>query len=104
MNKNKIAAYSFFFVLLILFVVRLILITKIDLIPEETYYWQWSRHLSLSYYDMSPMIAYTIALTTLFGKLNSQFFVRLAAPVISLSLSFFVFAALKKITGKLCIR
>ena len=100
MNKNKIAAYSFFFVLLILFVVRLILITKIDLIPEETYYWQWSRHLSFSYYDMSPMIAYTIALTTLFGKLNSQFFVRLAAPVISLSLSFFVFAALKKITGK----
>jgi len=100
MNKNKIAVYSLFSVLLFLFAVRLILITKIDLIPEEAYYWQWSRHLSLSYYDMSPMIAYTIALTTFFGKLNSQFFVRLGAPLISLSLSFFVFIALKKITGK----
>ena len=96
MNKNKIIAYSLSSALLVLFIIRLILITKIDLIPEETYYWQWSRHLSLSYYDMSPMIAYTIALTTLFGKLNSQFFVRLAAPAISLLLSLFVFAALKK--------
>ncbi len=103
MNKNKIIAYSLFSALLVLFIIRLILITKIDLIPEETYYWQWSRHLSLSYYDMSPMIAYTIALTTLFGKLNSQFFVRLAAPAISLLLSFFVFAALKKITGKVLL-
>ncbi len=99
MNKNKIISYILFAVLIILFIVRLILITKIDLIPEETYYWQWSRHLSLSYYDMSPMIAYTIALTTLFGKLNSQFFVRLAAPIISLLLSLYVYLALKKITN-----
>ncbi|MHB1696696.1 MAG: ArnT family glycosyltransferase [bacterium] len=100
MNKNKIAAYSIFSLLIILFIIRLILITKIDMIPEETYYWQWSRHLSLSYYDMSPMVAYTIALTTIFGKLSSQFFVRLAAPVISLLLSVFVFISLKKITNK----
>ncbi|MDA8272882.1 MAG: glycosyltransferase family 39 protein [Deltaproteobacteria bacterium] len=99
MNKNKIIPYSLFAVLIILFIIRLVLITKIDLIPEETYYWQWSRHLSLSYYDMSPMVAYAIALTTLFGKLDSQFFVRLAAPVISLILSIYVYAALKKITN-----
>lgn len=100
MNKNKIATYFLFSALIILFIIRLILITKIDMIPEETYYWQWSRHLSLSYYDMSPMVAYTIALTTMFGKLNSQFFVRLGAPIISLLLSVFVFIALKKITNK----
>ena len=100
MKKNKITSYSLFAILLILFIIRLILITKIDLIPEEAYYWQWSRHLSLSYYDMSPMIAYTIALTTFFGKLGSQFFVRIAAPLISLLLSLFVFASLEKITGK----
>ncbi|HEC25291.1 MAG TPA: glycosyltransferase family 39 protein [bacterium] len=100
MNKNKKISYSLIVALIILFIIRLILITKIDLIPEETYYWQWSRHLSLSYYDMSPMVAYTIALTTFFGKFNSPFFVRLAAPVISLMLSVFVFITLKKITGK----
>lgn len=98
MNKNKIISISLFAVLIILLIIRLVLITKIDLIPEETYYWQWSRHLSLSYYDMSPMVAYTIALTTLFGKLDSQFFVRLAAPIISLILSLYVYLALKGIT------
>jgi 4-amino-4-deoxy-L-arabinose transferase-like glycosyltransferase len=46
------------------------------------------------------MVAYAIALTTFFGKFDSQFFVRLAAPLISLSLSIFVFVSLKKITGK----
>ena len=100
MKKNKIIVYSLVFILTILFLVRLILITKIDLIPEETYYWQWSRHLALSYYDMSPMVAYTIALTTFFGRFDSQFFTRLAAPVISFLLSLFAYFTLKKITGK----
>lgn len=98
MNKNKTISIILFAVLLILLAIRLILITKVDMIPEEVYYWQWSRHLSLSYYDMSPMVAYTIALTTFFGKLNSQFFVRLAAPFISFILSLYIYLVLKKIT------
>ncbi len=98
MNKNKTISIFLLAILLVLLVIRLVLITRVDLIPEEVYYWQWARHLSLSYYDMSPMVAYTIALTTFFGKLNSQFFVRLAAPIISLILSLYVFIALRKIT------
>lgn len=35
---------------------------------DSYYYWDWSRHLALSYYDGSPMIAYFIrASTILFG-------------------------------------
>lgn len=35
---------------------------------DETYYWQWSRHLSLSFYDHPPMVAYAIRLgTAVFG-------------------------------------
>lgn len=35
---------------------------------DTYYYWDWSRHLDLSYYDGSPMIAYFIkASTLLFG-------------------------------------
>ncbi|RZD15973.1 MAG: phospholipid carrier-dependent glycosyltransferase [Candidatus Acididesulfobacter guangdongensis] len=99
MNKNKLITNFLFGFLIVLFIFRIIFITHIDLIPEETYYWQWSRHLSLSYYDMSPMIAYIIALTTFFGKLNSQFFVRLGAPVISLLISLFVYIILQKLTS-----
>lgn len=35
---------------------------------DSYYYWDWSRHLALGYYDGSPMIAYFIRLATfLFG-------------------------------------
>ncbi len=99
MSKNRLITNILFGFLIVLFIFRIIFINQIDLIPEETYYWQWSRHLSLSYYDMSPMIAYIIALTTFFGRFNSQFFVRLGAPIISLFISLFVYFILKKLTS-----
>ena len=35
---------------------------------DSFYYWDWSRHLDLAYFDGSPMIAYCIkAATFLFG-------------------------------------
>ncbi len=33
---------------------------------DTFYYWDWSRHLALSYYDGPPMIAYWIKLSTVF--------------------------------------
>ena len=35
------------------------------LVPDEAYYWQWSRYLSLGYHDHPPMIAWTIKLATM---------------------------------------
>jgi hypothetical protein len=35
------------------------------LAPDEAYYWQWSRYLSIGYHDHPPMIAWTIKLATL---------------------------------------
>lgn len=32
--------------------------------PDEAYYWDWSRHLSWSYYDGPPLMAYLIRLST----------------------------------------
>ena len=34
------------------------------LVPDETNYWQWSRHLALGYHDQAPLIAWAIKLTT----------------------------------------
>jgi 4-amino-4-deoxy-L-arabinose transferase-like glycosyltransferase len=36
-----------------------------ELIPDEAYYWVWSRHLALSYLDHPPVIAYLIHLGTM---------------------------------------
>ena len=49
--------------LLVLSVFRIfyILHGPLDLGPDEAHYWEWSRHLDLSYYSKGPMIAYLIA-------------------------------------------
>lgn len=40
-----------------------------SIVPDEAYYWQWSRYLALGYHDHPPMIAWLIYLSTsLFGQ------------------------------------
>jgi 4-amino-4-deoxy-L-arabinose transferase-like glycosyltransferase len=47
---------------------RCLVARHIDLETDEAYYWLWSRHLAISYFDHPPMIAYLIRLgTALFG-------------------------------------
>lgn len=49
-------------------VIRGIFATIITLPPDETYYWEWSRHLAGGFFDHPPAIAVLIrAGTTLFG-------------------------------------
>ncbi|MCW5213211.1 glycosyltransferase family 39 protein [Desulfobulbus sp. TB] len=56
--------------------VRLLMSGQFLLVPDEAYYWQWSRYPALGYYDHPPMIAWGIWLaTTLFG--HSEFAIRL---------------------------
>lgn len=44
---------------------RLVYGARLGLAEDETYYWQWSRHLALSYYDQGPGVAWLIRLGTL---------------------------------------
>lgn len=39
---------------------RLLLAARIPLFPDETYYWEWSRHLAAGYFDHPPLIAFFI--------------------------------------------
>ena len=41
--------------------IKLIISYFLPLLPDETYYWIWSHHLQLSYYDHPPMIAWLFA-------------------------------------------
>src|SRR5471030_932777 len=68
--------------LLGLTVFRLWYITRIGLVPDEAYYWLWSKHLAASYRDKGPGVAWTIALGTwLFG--DTPFGVRFFAVLLS---------------------
>jgi undecaprenyl-diphosphatase len=43
---------------------RFIVGARLPLLPDETYYWDWSRHLAFGYFDHPPMIAWLIAIGT----------------------------------------
>ncbi|HVZ77190.1 MAG TPA: hypothetical protein VG818_04315, partial [Gemmatimonadaceae bacterium] len=45
-------------------VIRLAFAALIPLFPDETYYWEWSRHLAGGYFDHPSGIARLIALGT----------------------------------------
>ncbi|MDP6490166.1 MAG: glycosyltransferase family 39 protein [Kiritimatiellia bacterium] len=63
--------------LLALTVLRLWIATRFELIGDEAYYWQWSRHLDWCYYSKGPLVAWTIRLgTQVFGDtvLGIRFF------------------------------
>ena len=54
--------------LVVVSVFRLWYSTRLELVPDEAYYWLWSKNLAASYRDKGPAIAWTIALgTRLFG-------------------------------------
>ena len=56
--------------------------TRLELVPDEAYYWLWSKHLAASYRDKGPAIAWTIALgTKIFG--NTVFGIRFFGVLLS---------------------
>src|SRR5437016_13297078 len=62
-----------------------------DLYPDEAQYWFWAQHLALGYYSKPPRVAWLIALTTgLFGE--SEFAIRLSAPLLHAGTAIFVYA------------
>jgi 4-amino-4-deoxy-L-arabinose transferase-like glycosyltransferase len=70
------------FLLFALTCYRLWFITQMQLVPDEAYYWLWSKHLAASYRDKGPGVAWTIALgTEMFG--NTVFGIRFFAVVLS---------------------
>jgi len=67
---------------------RLIYAGGVELMPEETYYWNYARHLDIGYLDHPPMVGWLIAAATaLLG--DGEFGVRLAALCCGVVASFF---------------
>jgi 4-amino-4-deoxy-L-arabinose transferase-like glycosyltransferase len=61
------------------------------LYPDEAQYWFWAQHPAFGYYSKPPLVAWLIALTTgAFG--NSEFAIRLSAPLLHAGTALFVYA------------
>lgn len=68
-----------------------------QLVPDEAYYWVWSRHLAAGYLDHPPMVALVIrAGTALLG--NNEFGVRFGATLMMLG----AIAILVWLTRRIC--
>jgi dolichol-phosphate mannosyltransferase len=80
-------------------VLRLIYAGSVELMPEETYYWNYSRHLDFGYLDHPPMVAWLIrAGTALFGQ--TEFGVRAGALCCGAVTSFFIYKLARNLFGE----
>jgi undecaprenyl-diphosphatase len=77
---------------------RIYLAATLGLHQDEAYYWLWTKHLALGYFDHPPMVGYFIWLTTILS--SSEFFVRLSAILVSIILSVIVWKLSKEIFEK----
>jgi len=81
------------------FVLRLLYLGSVELLPEEAYYWNYSRHLDLGYLDHPPMVAWLIRLgTAVFGQ--SQFGVRVGALGCGVVASLFMYRLTRNLFGE----
>ena len=78
---------------------RLIYSGRVELMPEETYYWNYARHLDFGYLDHPPMVGWLIgAGTALFG--DTEFGVRSGALCCGAVGSWFAFRLTRNLFGE----
>lgn len=66
--------------------VRLLLAATTPLLPQEAYYWSWSLHPALGYFDHAPLVSWGIALSTALAG-PTAFGIKLSAVAWSLGLN-----------------
>jgi dolichol-phosphate mannosyltransferase len=81
------------------FALRVLYAGSVEVLPEETYYWNYSRHLDFGYLDHPPMVAWLIRLgTALFGQ--TEFGVRAGALCCGAVTSWFIYRLARNSFGE----
>jgi dolichol-phosphate mannosyltransferase len=87
---NRLLTTAVLCVVILFFGLRLWCSGKMELLPQEAYYWTYAQHPALSYYDHPPLAAWTIQLgTALFGDIEIG--VRIATIILSMGGSILMF-------------
>jgi dolichol-phosphate mannosyltransferase len=81
------------------FLLRLVYITQIELLPEDSYYWNYAQHLDLGYLDHPPMVAWLIWLGTAVCG-DSEFGVRIGALCCAAVASLFAYRLTRNLFGE----
>jgi len=81
------------------FLLRLFYLGQVELLPEDSYYWNYSQHLDLGYLDHPPMVAWLIWIGThVFG--GSEFGVRIGALCCAGVAAFFSYRLTRNLFGE----
>jgi len=83
-------SYKLFALIAVTTIGRMIAASLVDLGTDEAYYWTWSKHIDLSYFDHPPMVAYLIRCSTFFFG-DGTVAVRLPAILLSAGFLFLVY-------------
>jgi dolichol-phosphate mannosyltransferase len=80
-------------------VLRLVYAGSVEMMPEETYYWNYAQHLDFGYLDHPPMVAWLIRIATaVFGQ--TEFGVRAGALCCGAVTSIFVYKLARNLFGQ----
>jgi dolichol-phosphate mannosyltransferase len=81
------------------FVIRVLYAGSVEMMPEETYYWNYSQHLDFGYLDHPPMVAWLIRIgTAVFGQ--NEFGVRAGALCCGAISSIFIYRLTRNLYGQ----
>ncbi len=86
-NKYTIEFIEKVFLLLLLFVfftIKLFFLMHAKPLPDEAYYWLWSKNMSFSYFDHPPMVSWSLALLSSF--FDNKYFIIRTLPLLGLGI------------------
>ncbi|CAF0703771.1 ArnT family glycosyltransferase [Candidatus Methylacidithermus pantelleriae] len=79
--------------------VRLWMASRLELVPDEAYYWLWSHRLDWSYYSKGPGVAWTIFLGRLLGG-DTELGIRWPAVLLSLGTGWQLYRMAQELLGQ----
>lgn len=98
-SQNRQCRIALGLFLLVLTAFRVWYAGRHDLMQDEAYYWQWSRHLAWGYYDNTPLVAVAIRFfTAMLG--NNELGVRAEAIFCAIVASIFIYLLAARLFGE----
>ena len=73
---------NFLFLLFLLLTLKVLFLMYANPLPDEAYYWLWSKNIGLSYFDHPPLVAWVQSIALTF--FDNKYFVIRALPFLSL--------------------
>ena len=68
MGKIIHSKYSIYYLLILHFVIWIFVSFHLDIHPDMSDHWVWSRFLDFGYYEHPPMVAWNMRIITLIGN------------------------------------